>query len=84
MKRIGNEREDEALLIALTRLEGEPALAPVRAWLADSLRELERQCSTEHDEVVLRQRQGGAHEVRELIERFEGARDHLTRLRSRQ
>lgn len=66
-------RPDERTQQALKRLSGDPDGQAIIAWLEHSLRELDRANRATMDSVVLRQTQGAAFLLAEIVDRASGS-----------
>ncbi|WP_201168302.1 hypothetical protein [Halorhodospira halophila] len=73
------DRPGREVLQALARLDGNPDFDRVIGWLQDSRQRQVNAAIQERDEAELRQTQGAAQALDELIEHTQGARESLKR-----
>lgn len=66
------ERADDRVLQAFRRLQGDSDFQDLIAWLEASLRALDKRSRSTVDEAALRQQQGAAQVLAEIVERSQG------------
>ena len=75
-------RPNDRALQAMSSLENHPDFRVLREWLAECLTETQNRCIKELDEVKLRQAQGAASDLDELIRHISSARRHIDQSRA--